>query len=100
MLLIVQIVLTVMAWRKGWGARSLLPLASMFALMVLSALAVGAGSGSQINFGPLGLLFDVLAVIALAIMVRRAPAAGKRSAERVSVHQDAGAGGAAVPQNS
>jgi hypothetical protein len=72
-MLLLEIVLLVKAWKKGWGAKALLPVASGFVLMFLIGVALGVGGATRINFAPLGFLIDVGVVVALALMVRRAP---------------------------
>jgi len=63
MLIIVQVLLTVFVWRKGWKWRSLIPLGSAF----LTGVFIGL---SGVIFDPVTLLFlDVLAIIALILML-------------------------------
>jgi hypothetical protein len=67
MLLVLEIVLTVWAWRKGWKAWSLLP------------LGIVAGVGFIIGFmgvnldqiGVIGTLFDLSAITALIVIVAK-----------------------------
>ena len=71
MLGIVQIVLTVIAWRRGWGLKSLIPMAGAFGF----GLLFGA-LGSEIGIG-LGTIFavllaaDIMTVGVLSAMVAR-----------------------------
>jgi hypothetical protein len=67
MLLIAEVVLTVVAWKRGWGAKALRPLAVAFG----GGLALGMLFGS-VAIG-LALLLDLAAVVALAIMAICAP---------------------------
>ena len=67
MLLIVEVILTVVAWKRGWGAKALRPL----------AVAIGGGFVLALLFGgaSIGLLIllDLVAVVSLAIMAIGAP---------------------------
>jgi uncharacterized membrane protein YfcA len=64
-MLIIEIILTVLVWRKGWKWLSLIPLGVAF----LIGLIIGA-SGASINSA---IIFDVLAIIALIIMLVKSP---------------------------
>jgi len=75
MLLILEIALTVAAWRKGWGLRALLPLAFAFGLAFIMGVVGGASGGSVSDLTVPCFLCDLGAVIALIVMTRRAPAA-------------------------
>lgn len=73
MLLIIEILLAVSAWRKGWHAAALIPIVVGF----LVAFFVGAIIGeSGIDTGAaliFGLLVDVGIIVTLAIMIAKAP---------------------------
>lgn len=75
MLLIVEIMLTVAAWKKGWRGWALLPVAVCFATAFLLGAAAGANGASPDDFVGVGLVLDILLVIALGVMIARAPAA-------------------------
>jgi hypothetical protein len=64
MLLVLEVVLTVMAWRKGWGAIALLPLALAVVIDLLVFIAAP-------EVGPFLLIGDVICVIVLAVMAQR-----------------------------
>jgi hypothetical protein len=73
MLLIVEIVLTISAWRKGWGAKALFPGAGgLFAAFLTGAVMGNAGASAGATFGVL-LLLDLSLVAVLSWMVRNAP---------------------------
>jgi hypothetical protein len=67
---VLTIILTVAAWRKGWGPRALLP----FGITVVIGVAIGVvlGESSQVGF-ILGVLSDLVAMAILALMIRQAP---------------------------
>ena len=65
---ILSIVLTVVAWRKGWGPRALLPIIIATGL----DLAVGAVLGESTPMAIIvGGVVDVVALAALVLMVRQ-----------------------------
>jgi hypothetical protein len=66
MLLIAEIILTIFAWRKGWKWYSLIPVLSAIIIAIIFALSGGVNVGGMV-------IFDVLAVIALAIMCSKGP---------------------------
>lgn len=74
MLLILEITLTIAAWRNGWGVRALLPLAGAFVAAFLGGAMIGASSGSIEDARVLGFLCDLGAVIVLGVMSRKSPA--------------------------
>jgi hypothetical protein len=68
MLLIIEIMLTISAWKKGWKAWVIVPWAVLFLAVV--ALAGEAGS-EDAAFG-IGLAGDILLIIVLGIMTATA----------------------------
>jgi len=67
---ILSIVLTVMAWRKGWGPRAVLPII----IATLLDLGVGAVLGESTPTAiAIGAVVDVVALSTLVLMVRQAP---------------------------
>jgi hypothetical protein len=70
MLLIVEIVLTVIAWRRGWGAHALLPL--VFALVGGTAFVAVTGASVGVAFA-VGLLLDLAVFVALVVMAITGP---------------------------
>lgn len=74
MLLIIEIMLTVAAWKKGWRGWALLPVAICFATAFLLGAAAGANGTSPDDFVGIGLVLDVLLVVVLGVMIAKAPA--------------------------
>lgn len=73
MLLALEIILTITAWRKGWRGWALLPLGLGVVLgLVIGSSAGVAGVRAEAVLGPC-LIFDVLVIIALAVMAAKAP---------------------------
>lgn len=71
--LILEFLLTVSAWRKGWGVRALLPLGLCVLFAVVIGGAVGLSGGDVEQAMALGLLGDVLCIAALIGLNVRAP---------------------------
>ena len=68
-MLLLEIALTVAAWRRGWGMRALVPTGTAFAIGFLMALG-----GNQSGTRPLALVLELLLICALAHMSRTTPA--------------------------
>ena len=62
MMLIVQIILTIVAWNKGWKAYSLIPVGAAFFV----GFVIGASGG---EIGPTAMAVDALSILALIIMI-------------------------------
>jgi len=79
MLLLLEIALTVSAWKAGWGARALIPAAVALAFGMLLGAATGATEGALAGGQAVGLFLflDFLLIGALAVMSRTAPSAGR-----------------------
>jgi hypothetical protein len=73
---LLQLGLTIAAWRKGWRAKALLPLAGVLVVGVLLAAVVRASGGGVAEIRGLGFLGDVGGVVALGFMARRGPRVG------------------------
>jgi hypothetical protein len=72
MLIIIQIVLTIFAWKKGWKWYSLIPVAVAFGVGFFIGIGVGSAGGSVSDLSGVVVL-DILAIVALAIMCFVAP---------------------------
>jgi uncharacterized membrane protein YfcA len=62
MLLVLEIVLTVLVWNKGWRWLSLIPLG----IAILVGMIIGASGQTEVGAY---VIFDILAVIALIVML-------------------------------
>ena len=70
MLLALEVMFTVAAWKRGWKGYALLPLAIGLAIGVI----VGATAGESLKqLAPALLLVDLGVVGSLAVMMRKAP---------------------------
>ena len=83
--MIIQILLTLFAWKKGWGPKALLPIAVGVGIVIL-----GAMNGSQIIPATTG---DILIDVVLGIMILNGRKQSKAAVAPVAVP-------AAVPEAS
>jgi hypothetical protein len=72
MLLIVEIYLTVQAWRNGWRGRALLPVGIGFATMFMLGAIMGAEVSGEVLF-TIGLIGDFSVIAVLIGMCAHAP---------------------------
>jgi hypothetical protein len=68
MLLIVEIALTVFAWRNGWKWLALMPIGIALLLGLMIGFTIGTNGGNAADARGIALVLDVLAIIALAVM--------------------------------
>jgi uncharacterized membrane protein YfcA len=73
-MLIIEIILTIFAWRKGWRWKSLLPLGIALGLGFLFGFAIGVSGGDLDSAKGLAVILDIGAIIALIVMITKAPA--------------------------
>lgn len=66
MLLIIEIILTVFVWRNGWRWLSLIPLGVAFLIGMIIGVTGTTDAASY-------MIFDVLAIVALIIMLAKKP---------------------------
>ena len=74
MLLILELGLTIAAWRRGWRFRALIPLAGLMGVAFLIGVAVEVAGGTFENVTPLVILLDLATVGMLVVLTSRAPA--------------------------
>ena len=72
MLIIVEIILTIAAWRKGWRWLALLPLSGVLGIAFLIGFLAGAVGSEQDLIIPC-LLLDLSGLIALIVMTAQKP---------------------------
>jgi hypothetical protein len=77
MLLIIEVMLTVAVWRKGWKGWGLLPIG----IVMLTGFAAGLAGMDTGDFLVPGLFLEGLAIAALCIMLKRAPKNAKAQNE-------------------
>jgi hypothetical protein len=71
--LIIEICLTCKAWKKGWKGWALLPMAIGLGSAFMLGVVIGANGGDPAAAFGIGLLIDVSIIVALAVMVAKAP---------------------------
>lgn len=79
MLLILEIILTVAAWRRGWKAWALTPIAIGLSLAFVFGAAIGASGGLMDAVVAVGLLLDLAIIATLVAMVARPRTAEDRA---------------------
>ena len=84
MLLVLEIFLTVAAWRKGWKGYALLPCAITFLFGFLMALAVQSSGGSISPVSPIGLVVELINIGVLIRLAAKVPKAEGHYAPVVS----------------
>lgn len=90
MLLILEIILTVAAWRRGWKAWALTPIAIGLSIGFMLGFVIGASGGSMDGVVAVGLLLDLTVVGTLVAMVA-SPRTAEQGAEAVSGAAELGA---------
>ncbi len=70
---IIEIVLTIFAWRKGWKWYSLLPLGSVILIGLLIGFSVGISGGNFSYIKIFGPILDIIAIIILIILNIKGP---------------------------
>ena len=73
MLLIAQIILVIFVWKKGWNWKSLIPIGLSVLFGIILGIMVGTGSTTMSDIQPITITGDVLATIALLIMLVNPP---------------------------
>jgi hypothetical protein len=68
MLLILEIGLTIAAWKRGWKGWAVLPLVIAFFIGFFWGLVNGGPLEELLGFG---IIFDVLCIVALIVMIAR-----------------------------
>lgn len=72
-MLIIEIILTIFAWRKGWKWLSLLPMGIGIFLGLSIGFGVGASGGDKDSIDEIGFLIDILVTGVLIYMVSKGP---------------------------
>jgi len=73
MLLVAEIILTIFAWKKGWRWWALVPVALALLIGLFMGMGVGASGGDVDSVRGISIVLDVIAVIALIVMVTKGP---------------------------
>jgi uncharacterized membrane protein YfcA len=70
MLMILEIALTVSAWKRGWRGRALLPLAIGLFIAFFAGVLMGASGAGDESLGFL-IIVDIAVVVSLIVMVAK-----------------------------
>lgn len=68
MLLILEVILTISAWRRGWKGWALLPVAGGLFIAFLVGASSAASGGSTGDLGPAALFIDIACIGILGAM--------------------------------
>jgi hypothetical protein len=80
-MMLIQIGLTVTAWRKGWGPKSLVPLGIVVGVAFLTGISLTfSGISSNGVLTAIAIPLDLGGAIALLVMSLRAPKSGRANA--------------------
>ncbi len=77
MLFILEVILTVAAWRKGWKSMAMLPIGLVITLSLILALGLRLDPGDHVG---LFVSMDLIATCVLGVMARRAPRPAQEAA--------------------
>lgn len=72
-MLLIEIILTIFVWRKGWRWISLLPIGIALFIGLFMGFGIRVSNGDVNEAIGLGFILDVLAIIALIIMLTIKP---------------------------
>jgi uncharacterized membrane protein YfcA len=73
MLLILEIILTIVAWRKGWRWNSLIPVVSAMVIGFLFGIGIGLSGINVDDAKGFAIIIDILATVALIVMCIKKP---------------------------
>ena len=73
MILVLEIMLTISAWRKGWKGWALLPIGICMSIGFLLGMTTGASGGNIEDVMPLCILIELATLISLIALSIKAP---------------------------
>lgn len=79
--LLIQIALTVAAWKRGWGPKALLPMVIGLGLAFIIGFTAGLAGGTPRDIAVPLVLVDLGILISLIVMVSRKPAKSETTKE-------------------
>jgi hypothetical protein len=71
--LIIEILLTIKAWRRGWRGFALLPLGILLPAGLLLGMVIGASGGNLEQALPVGILLEIACIGVLIRLAARGP---------------------------
>jgi hypothetical protein len=72
-MLIIEIILTIFAWRNGWKWRSLIPVGIAILIELSVGFGIGSAGGSVSGVSPSLFFVDFCAIIALVVLICKKP---------------------------
>jgi hypothetical protein len=72
MLLFIETMLTIIAWKRGWKWRAILPISIALVASFLTGFIMGA-KGAQENDSPISMIFDAVVILTLIVMIIKRP---------------------------
>lgn len=91
MLLILEIILTIVAWNRGWGAKALIPIGASLVIGFAIGFFIGLGGG-HITAGVVGIVrildFIAMGIIAFMAFVKPVSANETETKETKEVEQE------------
>ena len=87
MVMLIEIALTISAWRKGWKGWALLPIAIGMSVSFLMGAAAGASGGTIEDILPLCVLIELGMIVSLIVMSVKTPkyVKNKRETEETKI---------------
>jgi len=73
MILVIEILLTISAWRKGWKGWALLPIGIGMSIGFLLGMSAGATGGNVEDILPMCIFVDLATLISLIVLAAKAP---------------------------
>jgi len=73
MLLIIEIILTIFVWRKGWRWWAIVPVGLALLIGLSIGFGIGISGGDTSTIGMSSILIDLAAICALVIMLAVGP---------------------------
>lgn len=67
-MLLIEIILTIFAWRNGWKSLALIPIGVALLLGFFIGLGAGSSGGDVSSAMGMAIVLDVIAIIVLAVM--------------------------------
>ena len=72
MLMFLEIILTISAWKKGWRWKALIPVAIALGFAFFSGVIIASSGGTVVNQGAF-VVVDIMLVITQTILTAKAP---------------------------
>jgi hypothetical protein len=84
----VELILTFVAWRKGWGWKALIPILLTYFIAFTSGFMIGLTGGSITDYLPAFYIMDAFCIGALIFMIAKPVGMGKLPSYRTLKNLD------------